>query len=132
MRSIQKQSNKMKVDWNNRHIIWIRTGKVGSTSFHYAFSNGKTGNDLKNNGYITTKPEYGKIIEVHSDEVGYAMGVKSFRKKYGDVWKNAFKVMIVRNPYDRFVSAWKFLNKTKIIKITKPIIMMSELTLYTI
>ena len=105
--------NNLKVDWNKRHVIWIRTGKVGSTSFHYVFAGKSPGNDFIESHDITIKPKLGKIIEVHSDNVGYAEGVLTFKEKYPEIWENAFKVIIVRNPYDRFVSAWKFLANTK-------------------
>lgn len=104
---------KNKIDWNKRHVIWIRTGKVGSSSFHHAFAGKSPGNDFIEHNKITTLPKYGKIIEVHSKNVGYAKGILEFKKKYPEIWENAYKVLIVRNPYDRFVSAWKFLARTK-------------------
>jgi hypothetical protein len=98
-----------KIDWNKQHIIWIRTGKVGSSSFHFAFAGKSPGNDFIEHNDITIKPKFGKIIEVHSDNVGYAEGILTFKQKYPQIWESAFKVLIIRNPYDRFISAWKHL-----------------------
>lgn len=104
-----KNKELIRINWNKQYIIWIRTGKVGSSSFHFAFAGKSPGNDFVEHRDITIRPKLGKIIEIHSQKVGYAEGILSFKAKYPKIWNNSFKVLIVRNPYDRFISAWKHL-----------------------
>lgn len=102
----------MKVDWNKRYVIWIRTAKVASTSIYCVFGHVLLPMpfwEYTERGDLSKIPKYGKIIEVQSIYHGFAMGIEEFKEKYPDVWKNAFKVLAIRNPYDRFVSGWKFL-----------------------
>lgn len=42
-------------------------------------------------------------------DICYAIGLQEFRTRYPGIWEKAYKFMIVRNPYDRFISGWKFL-----------------------
>lgn len=70
---------------------------------------GETGhNGWHGAGLISTEPEKGKILELHSERTSYLYGVDEFKEKWPGMWEDAFKVMLVRNPYDRFISAWKF------------------------
>lgn len=101
---------------DNRYVIWIRNGKVGGTSFNKAFSGVFTPNNFKGSGLISLTPTYGKIIEVHAMGIGYAMGVEEFKIKYPSIWNEAFKFILVRNPYDRWVSSWAFLPTMRNIK----------------
>ena len=102
-----------------RNVIWIRHGKTGGTSLEYALAGINGHNGWPGCGLITVEPEPFKIIEVHSIRSSYLYGVDEFKAKWPDVWDDAYKFTLVRNPYDRFVSAWKYLDYTSSRPINK-------------
>lgn len=93
----------------DRNVVFIRTGKVAGTSIEVALG-GEMGYETWGGGkFIRIKPEKGYITEIQSDQISYMIGLKEFKANFPEIWGTAFKFMAVRNPYDRFVSAWKFL-----------------------
>jgi hypothetical protein len=49
------------------------------------------------------KPSKGKITVVTSTSI------QRFKKRYPDFWQRACKYIVARNPYDRFISGWRYL-----------------------
>lgn len=110
----------MNVNLKERYVLWIRNGKIGGTSLQYALAGCQAGDDnFKGSGLITITPQLGYITEIQSQKISYAEGINSFKTKYLDIWENSFKFILVRNPYDRFVSAWKYFNDTKNLSFEK-------------
>ena len=97
---------------NYENVIWIRTGKTAGTSIDEA---------LKRTGLRVKKPEPEKIVEIQADKVGPWYSINQFKYLYPEIWQNAFKFMVCRNPYDRAVSAWKYLPKTRDTRLSKAI-----------
>ncbi len=65
-------------------------------------------NILEDIGYLSMmRPSKKPIIGV------YAGRIEEFKVKYPQVWKESWKFSVVRNPYDKFVSGWKYLRSTK-------------------
>ena len=44
--------------------------------------------------------------------------LKLFKKEFTDIYNNSFKIITVRNPYDRLISGWKWKKEQKIIPST--------------
>lgn len=102
-----------------RYVIWVRNGKVGGTSLEYALA-GMNGNmHWSGSGLITVEPRADRITELHSVRTSYLYGVEEFKQKWPGIWDRAFKFMLVRHPYDRFVSAWKFFEWTNTMSIER-------------
>ena len=93
--------------------IWIRNGKTGGTSVQYALAREVAERDFEGAGLISLRPKDGCILELHSKGISYALGVDEFKRENLRFWQVAFKFTLVRNPYDRIVSAWRFFEQTK-------------------
>lgn len=80
-------------------VIWLKTPKTAGSSIE---------NCLEDAGYLyMMKPNKRAITGVYSGRLN------GFKRKYPEYWESAWKFAIVRNPYDRFVSAWKYLRATQ-------------------
>ncbi len=90
---------KKPIPHEGQRLIWIKTPKCGGTSVK---------NTLEDLGYLRMM-QAGKapITGIYSDKV------EEFKSKNPELWNSAFKFAIVRNPYDKFVSGWKYLKRTK-------------------
>ncbi len=85
--------------YGKEKIIWVKTPKCGGTSIK---------NRLEDLGYLRMmKPGKALITGVYSGQID------KFRDRYPEFWDQAWKFAIVRNPYDKFVSGWKYLRATK-------------------
>ena len=90
-------------------VVWIRTPKCASKSIaEYLGAVDRIINlakypDLDVNAHDTEA----KIICISSGQR------QLFKDKWPSLWESSFKWAVVRNPYDRVVSAWKYLEKTK-------------------
>ena len=95
----------------NKRIIYVKTPKTGGTSVEeilrqankpYIRIDGKTRrwpseSQLKDYGIIIV----GDIV------------ARKFRKRFLSLWSEAASFTIVRNPYDKLVSAWKYCPSTR-------------------
>jgi len=97
-----------------KHAIWIRTAKTAGTSIEAALID-----HLVHCGDIphfeeSPPAQYvfpaGKIICLAPNT---ADEIPRFMRLHPEVWAEAVKFGVVRNPYDRFVSGWKYLHKVK-------------------
>jgi SAM-dependent methyltransferase len=90
---------------NNRKIIYLKIAKnmgtlmtqILSTQIHYY------GENYFAEDYINDKLYTSKIITL-----GHGSNIKEFKKKYKQIFECADKIIIVRNPNDRFVSGYNY------------------------
>jgi hypothetical protein len=97
------------ITFEKHPIIYFRTPKCGSSSIYSL---------LKHSGklidYKTIDPEKRRAL-INSEEVRYKIimlspdEINDFRKEFEDAWQKSFKWAVVRNPYTRVISAWRFL-----------------------
>ena len=97
--------------------IWIRNGKVGGTSLEFALAGENGYNGWTGNGLISVIPEDDKILELHPIRISYLCGIREFKTTWPRLWERSFKFMLVRNPYARYVSAWKFFSQTRYMSL---------------
>lgn len=95
----------------NVKAVYIHIPKTGGTSFKKVFE------PFINTDIVT---EQSKIIKYQKNYYTNDLSVINFeisnalrnKEALGDeVWKNAFKFTLVRNPWDRYVSNWKWLTR---------------------
>lgn len=94
-------------------VIYIRTPKCGSSSIYELL-----GSTDKLIDYKTEKRTYFNLSlddEVLKKKVVllYTADISEFSNKFPDVWDAAYKWAIVRNPYSRALSAWRFLENLR-------------------
>ncbi len=86
-------------------VIWIRTPKCASSSILAALELAdRVANVIKN-------PEMSLTEDLLREKV-ICVGAgdkERFIERHPEVWASAFKWAVVRNPYDRAVSAWRYL-----------------------
>src|SRR5690349_24904 len=97
-----------------RHAIWIRTAKTAGTSIEAALLDHLVRcGDIPHFEECPPKdfdfPDH-KIICLAPNTTEE---IPKFIQLHTSVWAQSFKFGVVRNPYDRFVSGWKYLHKTK-------------------
>lgn len=83
---------------DKKYLVYIKTAKTGGTTFVNILSQIsplKRLSDLKN-------IKQNDIIMIVYDQV------KFFKERYPKIYKNSYKVIITRNPYDKTTSAWKY------------------------
>ncbi len=85
--------------FTDEKIIWIKTPKCAGTSVQ---------NGLSDAGYLHMM-EPGKRVITGV----YGPKIEEFKTQYPEFWEQAYKFAIVRNPYDKFVSGWKYLPSTR-------------------
>lgn len=94
-------------------VIYIRTPKCASSSIIESFAASKRLIRI-----------HGRLDKVKKDELSEENikrkvifispgNIKWMQKKYPSIWNNSFKFSVVRNPYSKVVSAWKFLDDLK-------------------
>lgn len=106
MRSAQSRAHNAWLDVQKPHpfdpkreVIWIKTPKTAGSSIQRA---------LEDAGYLRMmRPGKRAITGVYSGRL------EEFIDKYPEAWVKSYKFSIVRNPYDKFVSAWRYLETTK-------------------
>jgi hypothetical protein len=80
-------------------VIWLKTPKTAGSAIQTS---------LENAGYLRMmKPGKRPITGVFSGRMN------EFMSAYPEFWDNSYKFAIVRNPYDKFVSGWKYLRATQ-------------------
>jgi len=86
-------------------VIWLRTPKCASSSVLRALESvGKVVNYTKN-----PNVELGdEVLEKKIICVGAAIK-EQFISKYPKIWESSFRFAIVRDPYHRVISAWRYL-----------------------
>lgn len=96
------------------YTIWIRTPKTGGTSIEDAMLE-----HLVHCGDVPHHEECppegfefprGKIFCLAPNTIDE---VPLFASRHHAVWSGAVKFAVVRNPYDRFISGWKYLAATR-------------------
>jgi len=97
-------------------FFWLHIKKCGGESFRKTFTPPYVQTErIKNpKPFIATpKSEWNDLLNTFKIPLGeYDFKRMLFAKKFlysGDVFNRMFKFVIVRNPYDRAVSAWKYL-----------------------
>lgn len=105
--------------------IWIRQPKTAGTSLKWSllYGNRKVDdeiekdpnlfNDIKEGLYLTTKPSDSKIVMIETNRPYESKAVTIFREKYPDYFASTWKFTFVRNPWDKYVSAWMYLESTR-------------------
>lgn len=100
-------------------VIWIRSPKTGGTSIKWALlnGNGRVTSEIKNNPdifnkkrdgvFISYTPSYDKIVPIENGLI------LDFKKKHPLFFEKAWKFTIIRNPWDKFISSWKYCLSTK-------------------
>lgn len=90
-------------------IMYIRTPKCGSSSIYKLLEltdkliDYKNLNQTERDSILKSEHIQNKVIVISPDEI------VEFIKSYSDVWNKSFKWAIVRNPYKKTISAWRFL-----------------------
>ena len=104
--------------------IWIRLPKTAGTSLKWFLLYGDRQvdehimadpnlfNEIKEGLYLTTKPSDSKIVMIETNRPYESKAVNTFREKYSDFFASAWKFTFVRNPWDKYVSAWRYLKST--------------------
>lgn len=94
-------------------VIWLRTPKCASSSIHFALEHSGRLLDFIGNR-DTIKPEdltpdilQSKILCIGAARKDW------FIETYPEIWEQSFKWAVVRNPYARVISAWKYLDATR-------------------
>lgn len=120
----------VKIHHQGRKVIWIKTPKTAGTSIQWAYLFGnlvlserwsdyvmtihrKVQKRKREGLYLTEKPFKDKIIFLPDDRL------PEFRSRHPVIFRNAFKFMVARNPWDKFVSGWKYLESTKNLSLTE-------------
>ncbi len=87
---------------NNKKAIFVRIPKTGSTSMYE---------------YLCSESRYG-FVEIMNDMENINISLASRIKEFVPIHSldTYFKFCFVRNPWDRYVSAWKYLLKRRIIR----------------
>ncbi len=93
-------------------VIYVRTPKVVSSSILLALEeSGRLVNMLNKKNQ---RKDFLKNVDL-SDKIICVGAYKNriwFKDNYPQIWENAFKWAVVRNPYDKTISAWKYLEST--------------------
>lgn len=80
-------------------VIWLKTPKTAGSAIQQS---------LENAGCLyMMKPRKRPITGVFSGRL------EEFRGVFPEFWEESYKFAIVRNPYDRFISGWKYLRATQ-------------------
>jgi len=105
--------------------IWIRQPKTAGTSLKWSLlygnrqvddeimNNPNLFNEMKEGQYLTTKPSDSKIVMIETNRPYESEAIATFREKYPDFFSSAWKFTFVRNPWDKYVSAWIYLESTR-------------------
>jgi hypothetical protein len=111
--SLSRSKNPLKI----YPVIYIRTPKCASSSIIMA---------LKSIDRLITI--HGRVNKFRESELSSENlqrkviflspgNIEWFQKKHPEIWQKAFKFSVVRNPYDKAISAWRFLDDLKIIPL---------------
>ena len=113
---------------DKKYIIWIRTTKTGGTSLKAYLADSdkrwsdnneelKVLNKLGMNGYynefLTPSNNMKNGLREGYVNIINQIRINGFIKNFKQSWRDSFSFIMVRNPYDRFLSGWKFLQKDK-------------------
>jgi len=105
--------------------IWIRQPKTAGTSLKWSllYGNRQVDDEIKNDPnlfneikeglYLTIKPSDSKIVMIETNRPYESEAVTAFRENYPDFFSSAWKFTFVRNPWDKYVSAWMYLKSTR-------------------
>lgn len=108
----------MKIPEGRDYILYIKSAKTGGTSFLKYLKDIKMVKEFKrvNGKRILEDLSKGDIIVVPNDNINI------FKRKYGDIYENSYKIMIARNPYDKALSGFNSHPLTKHMKNLHPLI----------
>lgn len=94
-------------------VVWLRTPKCASSSVHFALKSADRLIDFIGNREtivaedLTDATLRSKILCIGAARKDW------FIETYPEIWKDAFKWALVRDPYKRVISAWKYLDDTR-------------------
>lgn len=103
-------------DFDSYPIVYIKTPKCASTAIVSALSSlGLVINmlDPKNKAKLLTEAELKKKIIC----IGSYTNKIWFKQTYPEIWKKSYKWAVVRHPYSKTVSAWKYLSNLRDIPL---------------
>jgi hypothetical protein len=68
-------------------------------------------NHVKEGTYLTLKPSQDRIVMIETNHDENAVEV--FRRKHPAFFQEAWKFTVVRNPWDKYVSGWRYCKRTR-------------------
>lgn len=94
-----------------KRIIYVKTPKTAGTSVENLLR-GVLESHVHIYGQTRKWPSEEQLRETELIVVGDVVA-KKFRQRFLDLWRESTSFTIVRNPYDRLLSAWKYCESTK-------------------
>jgi len=81
----------------NKNLIWLKSTKVAGSSLRYSI--GDSNISIYN---------YKTIDNTKSVILVYDYMIDFFKKQFPELWESSYKFNVVRNPYNKVVSGWKY------------------------
>ena len=94
-------------------MIFVKTPKTGSTAIQHLLHKHRSWlfmNELMNRPGFDLR---GQNLSTHIIGVGSYKARMKFKAQYPDIWEQAYKFSVVRNPYSKALSSWRYCPSTK-------------------
>ena len=89
---------------NYKNIIWVKTPRCAGTALKRFLIQHNCFHDYRDDYFaIEREVEFNKVIGIVANELD------CFIDHNKELWGNSYRFTVVRNPFDKFVSAWHHL-----------------------
>lgn len=96
---------------SSKRLIYVKTPKTGGTSILSILKS-----HFPNHTHIAARhknwPSYEDLLRSDLIIVGEAIA-KTFRRKYTSIWHESRSFAVVRNPYEKTISAWQYISNLR-------------------